>query len=562
MWKVDITGLKQLIAYTLNSVSALGYTLVLMQNCTLSALDSAGRYTNSLSGKLCDRAYGFCRSGQLLSLHETGTEEPDLKELPQKKAESVQTEVCNLEFGSKRSGIATLCLLFAPAAPIITDHPGLIMISASSVVRYLVMLLLIGHLPCVVASPIAEPIMGTFGKAAYLVLLAIGLLWFLVSKAHRCLCGGLSMLGLLFLPCAAFVDVMFTWCAFSFSFREYIHDERLMPKGMRDLHPVGVTVTGHARPSKRGLVWQYDGPHGTAEVRLFRQVGMPQRDVWEPQEFIAPAVAWVFYLDEFRDDEVLTMNAEACVKQLYWSLWIFCLGFFIGLISMGAAMYIAWMSSVDVGVRITGMCLAVVRGLVILWRWASDLFMSNHHRGAQLRKANEQAALFTNCRDYRRQMNLDIFPKAGLPQGFWVASPGNTPNRQVKILLHWVSQQMARLFQSWWLDWCASHYGVKLRGTTVKLDVQFDNKSHIVEVPKYVADGLRMRKGTIQPGRLAWVSMLVTAAYVGLVVTQIVLFTQKGVSTISAIVWGGATGFAIIVSAWLGGTPLVCSGIV
>jgi hypothetical protein len=554
MRKVDITGLKQLIAYTPNGVSALGYTLVLMPNGMLSALDSAGRYTNSLSGRLRDHTYGFCGSGQLLSLRETGTEEPDFEELPQ-KVESVQTEVVrNLEFGS-RSGIATLHLSFGPVAPITTSHLCLTTIPASTAVRYLVMLLLVGHLPCVAASSIAEPIMGTFGKAAYFVLLVIGLLWFIVSKAHRCLCGGLSMLGLLFLPCAAFMDVIFAWCAISFYFREYIHDERLIPKGMRDLHPVGVTVTGHARPSKRGLVWQYDGPHGTAEVQLFRQLERPEGEIWEPQEFIAPAAAWVFYLDEFRDDEVLTMDAETCVKQLYQSLWTFCIGSFVGFISMGAAIYIAWVSSVDVGVRIMGMCLAVMRGLIILWRWTADLFMSNHHRGILLVQGNLQAALFVNCRDFRQQANLNAFPK---PEFSWAFSL-NRLSTQIQILLHIASQQMAWLFQGWWLDWCASHYGVKLHETPVILDVQFANQSHIVTVPKYIADGLR--EGTIEPKYLAWVGMFVSISYASLVVTQAVMFILKGLSPVSAAVWGGATGAAIVVTAWLR-TPLVCSGIV
>jgi hypothetical protein len=290
-------------------------------------------------------------------------------------------------------------------------------------------------------------------------------------------------------------------------------------------------------------------------VRLFRQVGMPQRDVWEPQEFIAPAAAWVFYLDEFRDDEVLTMDAEACVRQLYQSLWIFCIGSFVGYISMGAAVYIAWVSSVNVGVRITGVCLAVMRGVIVLWRWTSDLFMSNHHRGVLLNQGNPQAALFVNCRDFRQQTSLNAFPKSELPQAFSV----NTLGIQIKILLHMASQRMAGLFQGWWLDWCASPYGVKLDETTVTLDVQFSNQSHIVTVPKYIADGLR--EGTIEPKYLAWVGMFVSIAYASLVVTQTVMFILKGLSPVSAAVWGGATGAAIIVTTWFS-TPLVCSGIV
>jgi hypothetical protein len=95
-------------------------------------------------------------------------------------------------------------------------------------------------------------------RAMYAVLLALGFFFFTATKAHRCLCGGLSMLALLFLPCAAFLDLVFARCAFSFSFREIIQEEAIIPEGMRDLHPAGGGI------SKRATVWRYSGSHGAA----------------------------------------------------------------------------------------------------------------------------------------------------------------------------------------------------------------------------------------------------------------------------------------------------------
>jgi len=93
----------------------------------------------------------------------------------------------------------------------------------------------------------------------------------------------------------------------------------------------------------------------------------------------------------------------------------------------------------------------------------------------------------------------------------------------------------------------------------VKLDVRVGDKSHIATVPEYIADGLSA--GTIQPRGLAWLSMAATAVYIGLVGAQMGLFVSEGISVISASVWGGATLAAIVATAWVGGSPLVCSGI-
>lgn len=221
-------------------------------------------------------------------------------------------------------------------------------------------------------------LMDAFGRIAYLLLLIGGLWAFNATKGHRCMCGGLSMFGVLFLPCAAFLDLVLVRCATAFSFREFIRDETLIPEGMRDLHPAG------GGPSKRGLVWKYDGPHGTGEVRLFRLVESPEGEVWTPQEFISPAAAWVFYLDELQDEAI--MNADTCVQQLYQSLWIFSIGVCVGVFSVGMGIFIARMSSASFVVGLVGMCVAVLRGLIILWRWAADLAMSNHHRGVLLRQ--------------------------------------------------------------------------------------------------------------------------------------------------------------------------------
>jgi hypothetical protein len=398
------------------------------------------------------------------------------------------------------------------------------------VARYSVRLLLAGQIPWADASSISDPTKSTglayvFGTAAYLVLLALGLLAFNATKARRCMFGGLSMFGMLFLPCAAFLDLEIVWCSASFSLRDFTQEERLIPEGMRDLHPAG----GGA--SKRRIVWKYDGPHGTGDVKLFRLVEEPG-EVWERQEFIAPAAAWVFYLDELHDEA--TMNAETCVIQLYRSLWIYNVGFCVGLFSMGIGMLIAWMSSASLEIRLVGMCLAVLRALVILWRWTADLFMSNHHRGALLRQGNLPEAPMTSCKDYRRSHELDAFSRARLPQ-----SLGQTPGAQVKALLRTASRKTARLFQSWWLDWCAGHFEVHHPngGPTVKLDVRVGDKSHIATVPEYIADGLSQR--TIQPGGLAWLSIFVTFVYAGLVGTQMVLFALRGMSVVSASLWGG-----------------------
>ena len=125
------------------------------------------------------------------------------------------------------------------------------------------------------------------------------------------------------------------------------------------------------------------------------------------------------------------MNADTCVKQLYQSLWIFSIGVCVGVFSMGMGILIAWMSSASLVVRLVGMCLAVLRGLIILWRWAADLFMSNHHRGARLRQGTLPGGTSISCKVYRRSRGLDAFPKAELPDSFSVQTPG----AQVKTLL-------------------------------------------------------------------------------------------------------------------------------
>jgi hypothetical protein len=76
---------------------------------------------------------------------------------------------------------------------------------------------------------------------------------------------------------------------------------------------------------------------------------------WAPQEFIAPAAAWVFYLDELRDDVV--MNADTCVVQVYRSLWVFSIGACVGFSSMGVAILLAWISSSSVWTRVVAICL-------------------------------------------------------------------------------------------------------------------------------------------------------------------------------------------------------------
>ena len=94
----------------------------------------------------------------------------------------------------------------------------------------------------------------------------------------------------------------------------------------------------------------------------------------------------------------------------------------------------------------------------------------------------------------------------------------------------------------------------------MKLNVRVGDKSHIITVPEYIADGLS--DGTIQPGGLAWLSVAVTVVYIGFLLSaQLVLIVLNGISAISASLWGGATIAAIVATAWLGGSPLVCSGI-
>lgn len=323
---------------------------------------------------------------------------------------------------------------------------------------------------------------------------------------------------------------------------------------MRNLHPAG----GGA--SKKSLVWKYEGPHGAGEVRLSRcNKKSDRQDEWESLAFIAPAAAWVFYLDELQDGMI--MNADTCVKQLYQSLWIFSIGALVGFSSIGVGMLIAWMSSASLVVRLVGLSLTFFRGLIILWRWAADLFMSNHHRGATLRGGNLAEGKKISCNVYRRENRLDAFPQTKFPRSF----SQQTPGAQVKTFLHVYSQRTASVLQSSWLDWCASRYYVEFDenhpggGPTVQLNVLVNDKSHYITVPEYIAEGLE--GGTRQPGGLAWLSVAVTVAYIGLIIAEIVLVVLKGISAVSASVWGGASIFAIVATAWLGGSPLVCSGI-
>ena len=69
--------------------------------------------------------------------------------------------------------------------------------------------------------------------------------------------------------------------------------------------------------------------------------------------------------------------------------------------------------------------------------------------------------------------------------------------------------------------------------TEAKLNIRFADKSHIATVPKYVADG--SDAGTIQPIRLAWISIGVTIVYECLVITQLVMFPLYGVSATSIL---------------------------
>lgn len=148
-----------------------------------------------------------------------------------------------------------------------------------------------------------------FGKGAYLMLLAFNN----APAANRCMCGGLSMLSLVFLRCAALV---FVWRAPAFSFREYINGEAIIPERMRDL-PIGGGATTR-------VLWRYKGPHGSGMMEVLRKPGwnapVPPgpaslRELEEAHnavdnapeslramEFVALAVAWVYYFDELQHD--------------------------------------------------------------------------------------------------------------------------------------------------------------------------------------------------------------------------------------------------------------------
>jgi hypothetical protein len=178
-------------------------------------------------------------------------------------------------------------------------------------------------------------------------------------------------------------------------------------------------------------------------------------------------------------------------------------------------------------------------------------------------------APFANCRDFRRRKGLDAFPKAELPSSPPTNAPGglpnlprNTPVAQLSAMLRALSHRTARLFQNWWLDWCPSRYDVLHPdgGPAVRLDIRFGGQSHFATVPQYIADGLGA--GTVQPEKLGLASIGVSIAYIALVCAQIVLFTLKSPSLPSTVVWIVATVAAVFTSAWLGGSPLVCSGIV
>jgi hypothetical protein len=380
-------------------------------------------------------------------------------------------------------------------------------------------------------------------------LSALGLLTFVATKARRCMYGGASILGVILLPCAAFLDLFFVWCAASFSFREFIQDERIMLEGMRDLHPAGGGF------SKVRDIWKYDGPHGSGDVQLFRRVDKLGGAIWEPQKFVAPATAWVYYLDELQDEA--TMTADTCVTQLYRSLWTFILGACGAVCSMGIGMWIAWVNSHSGHVRLVGICLTVLRTMVVLWRWVSDLIMSNHHRGAWLRHKTFPGAATISCKEYRRLTELDAFPDAEFPESF----PFQTPGKQMKTLSYVVSQRMARFFQSRVIDWWANYFEVRypMEEPPVELDVRVGDKSHKVTAPPYVADGLCT--GTNEHRGLTWLGMIGTVTYAALVVTQFVLFVSNCMSVVSGSLWGAATAAGIVVTAWLTGFPLVCSGV-
>lgn len=183
--------------------------------------------------------------------------------------------------------------------------------------------------------------------------------------------------------------------------------------------------------------------------------------------------------------------------------------------------------------------------------------MSNHHHGIRLRHGDLPEGPAVSCREYRRSANIDAFPRLRRPHDF----ARQTLGQQVNIWLRLASDKIAKLFQNWWLDWFAGNFDViqPLGSPMATLNVHVDDKNHIVHIPKYVAD--RLEAGTIQPTKLEWMSILVTTVYLGLAIAQLVLFILYRMSVISASVWGGASLAGIMVAAWFGGFPLVCSGI-
>lgn len=89
----------------------------------------------------------------------------------------------------------------------------------------------------------------------------------------------------------------------------------------------------------------------------------------------------------------------------------------------------------------------------------------------------------------------------------------------------------------------------------MKLNVRVGDESHIITVPEYIADGLNY--GTIQPISLAWLSVVVIVVYIFLMGADC---PEWHISDFG-LTLGGATIAAIVATAWLGGSPLVCSGI-
>jgi hypothetical protein len=221
-------------------------------------------------------------------------------------------------------------------------------------------------------------------------------------------------------------------------------------------------------------------------------------------------------------------------------------------------MWIAWRSSDSAGARLVGICLVVLRCWVVLWRWTADLLMSNHHRGAWFRRGTSPGGAMISCKDYRRLCGLDTFPQAELPQSF----SSQTPGMQMKMVSLVVSQRIARLFQSRWLDWCANHFEVRYpnEGPTVELDVRVGNKSHMVAAPEYIADGLCT--GTKNHRELTWLGVIATVMYAILVLIQFGVFVSDGMSGVSASLWSAATAAGVVATAWLRGFPMVCSGII